>query len=385
MKKRVMVLIAILIVVCTFVLTMVYEGYTRKVASEQEVPNTQATQSETQSQQETQKPTEEDKKDDKKDDKKSKSDKKKSEKKETMYVSTPKITLRESPKLKSKILPVRYMEEVKLSDVVKKEGDYNWYRVYYKDERYYLPVKKDRLPLTEEKSSFEYETTTETQKAVVDTALNLCLNENTDYISSVCIDIKDDVYNFNCSGFVTYVLNDAMKDFVPTYNVPTKLSRMSQLDNIYNEGLDGEFNVVKVSKKDMQPGDVLFFRSQLQPKTSKEVGHCGIYLGNNEFVHCTSVWSDAVCIIPLSGVFKDTLLYAARFIPDEVVEANEKMKLIADEKEYTLYSEMDEESHTVDKLRKRSRVKVLFTDSKDWAYVKTKHGDKGFIKLENLK
>ena len=71
---------------------------------------------------------------------------------------------------------------------------------------------------------------------------------------------------FDCSGFVSYVFSN--------YGVSLTRSSSGQYKN------DG----VSVSKDELAPGDLLFFSNS----STNGVGHVGIYMGDNEFVHSSS-------------------------------------------------------------------------------------------------
>jgi cell wall-associated NlpC family hydrolase len=68
---------------------------------------------------------------------------------------------------------------------------------------------------------------------------------------------------FDCSGFASYVFKN--------FGVTLTRNSAGQYKN------DG----TKVSKDELAPGDLLFFGS------GKSVGHVGIYMGDNEFVHAS--------------------------------------------------------------------------------------------------
>lgn len=70
---------------------------------------------------------------------------------------------------------------------------------------------------------------------------------------------------FDCSGFTTYV----MKHFGYTIN----RTASTQMDN-----------GTSVSRSELQPGDLVFFKYN----TSKPVSHVGIYIGNGEFIHAST-------------------------------------------------------------------------------------------------
>lgn len=94
---------------------------------------------------------------------------------------------------------------------------------------------------------------------------------------------------FDCSGFVLYVFG--------AHGIT--LPRVSRSQ--YGEG-------TYVAKKDLQPGDLVFFFS-----TNKNViSHVGIYIGNGQFIHSSS--SYGVIITDLESTYYQTRYYGARRI-----------------------------------------------------------------------
>ena len=67
---------------------------------------------------------------------------------------------------------------------------------------------------------------------------------------------------FDCSGFVYYVLN----------TLGIKASRT--LTSMYAQGME-------VSKSELQPGDIVFFKNTYKSGLS----HVGIYVGGGQFIH----------------------------------------------------------------------------------------------------
>lgn len=83
---------------------------------------------------------------------------------------------------------------------------------------------------------------------------------------------------FDCSGFTYYVFKE---------NGYT-LNRVAY-DQYYGAG-------TYVDKANLQPGDLVFFTS-----SSSSIGHVGIYIGNNEFIHASSGSSYSVIISSLGS------------------------------------------------------------------------------------
>ena len=72
-------------------------------------------------------------------------------------------------------------------------------------------------------------------------------------------------YSFDCSGFTNYVYR--------------------HFGYILNRGASSQLsNGVAVSKSELQPGDLVFFRYN----TSYPASHVGIYIGNGQFVHAST-------------------------------------------------------------------------------------------------
>lgn len=69
---------------------------------------------------------------------------------------------------------------------------------------------------------------------------------------------------FDCSGFVKFVYSHF------------KVNLPHRADLQFNYGVD-------VAKKDLQPGDIVFFKSLYE----SGIGHVGIYAGNNKFIHAS--------------------------------------------------------------------------------------------------
>lgn len=65
----------------------------------------------------------------------------------------------------------------------------------------------------------------------------------------------------------------------------------------------------KVNKSNLQPGDLVFFTDY---KTNKGIGHVGIYIGNNKFVHASTEKTGVITSDINSGSYKSRYVTATR-------------------------------------------------------------------------
>ena len=98
---------------------------------------------------------------------------------------------------------------------------------------------------------------------------------------------------FDCSGFTMYVYKN--------FGISLSHSARAQASN-------GTY----VSKENLQPGDLVFFKDY---ETMDGIGHCGIYIGNGEFIHASSGTGYCVKISTLlSGSYNTRYETARRLI-----------------------------------------------------------------------
>ena len=218
------------------------------------------------------------------------------------------------------------------------------------------------------------------EKEVVELAKKIEANWKTTYVQGETgAKNADGAYQFDCSGFTTYVINKVMVKYIPPFRMTSSLSKLYALDYVYNEGYPGECAVKTVSLNTIRPGDVLFFSHH------KENDHCGIYIGNNKFIHCTKS-KGGVVLDSLTGTYERDFSAVRRYLPEKVTPANTK-KTIA--KSCSLYSKRENDNSKIKSLSSGTKVTVLFTgnspESYNQAYVKTSDGTKGFIYAKNLK
>lgn len=91
--------------------------------------------------------------------------------------------------------------------------------------------------------------------------------------------------NFDCSGFVSYILNTYYKDYLQEKGI--NLPRVSRQ----------QATVGTVVKRDqLRVGDLVFFNG-----SRGTINHVGIYIGNNEFIHASSGGNMAVITSSLNA------------------------------------------------------------------------------------
>ena len=97
--------------------------------------------------------------------------------------------------------------------------------------------------------------------------------------------------SFDCSGFTTYVY----RHFGYTLN-RTASGQLS--------------NGVSVSKSELQPGDLVFFKDG----GSKPVSHVGIYIGGGQFIHASTSTYEVRINDLTSGYYNNVYVYARRIL-----------------------------------------------------------------------
>lgn len=237
----------------------------------------------------------------------------------------------------------------------------------------------------------KYHGQTKDQQAVIDTALNIFLNWDTKYAHNQSTGEKDvdGKYGFDCSGFVSYVMDTVMRRTVPTYNISADIEELYNTSSVYNKGLNGEFTVKTIqtgtlNESELQPGDVLFFQvSSEESQKDLEYNHCGIYLGAGAFIHCTHSL-DGVGIMPLAGIYKEGFVAAKRYLPDTVAAADAIR--YTNSQQTSVYETQDSSKDPIEILPAERQVKVLFTDNGNWAYVSygTETVKTGFVLMKYL-
>lgn len=137
--------------------------------------------------------------------------------------------------------------------VLELEGIYEgWYKVTYAGNTGY--VSSDYITITTEP-------TASTSSALGDQIVALAKQ----YLGTPYVLGGNGPSSFDCSGFTKYIYAQ--------FGYSLNRTATDQLQN-----------GVSVSRDELQPGDLVFFKYN----TSKPVSHVGIYIGNGEFIHAST-------------------------------------------------------------------------------------------------
>ena len=165
--------------------------------------------------------------------------------------------------------------------VLELEGvDNGWYKVTYSGKTGY--VSSDYITITTEPDA------TETASSDLGAQIVAYAEE---YLGTPYVLGGNGPNQFDCSGFTKYVYSHF------GYNLNRTATDQLQ-------------NGVSVSKDELQPGDLVFFKY----RTSKPVSHVGIYIGNGEFIHASTNRYVVQIDQMESGHYANVYVYARRII-----------------------------------------------------------------------
>lgn len=296
------------------------------------------------------------------------------------YVYQTSVAIYDAPANEANRWEIPYMTEVKLGSFVRDGVEYGWCRLFYEGDWYYTYISEDLEKFTGTKSTYEYAGETELQQTLIDKALYIHDNWDTYYAHKMSDGVadKNGRYGFDCSGFASYLLDETMLSEVPIYNLSSDIEELYNTWAIYNDGLRGECRAKTIALSNIQPGDVIFFSLN-----GGGVDHCGVYLGNNEFIQSTEVW-DGVCIAPLKGLYGEKhIVKVKRFLPTEILYAKKEMRVNVT---YTgLRAKPLDSASITSKFDLAEPVTLLFkAATSSWGYVKTESGQKGYVLMKYL-
>lgn len=223
----------------------------------------------------------------------------------TGYVTTDGINFRKEANTDSQVLRV-LITNLKVN-IIKEEGD--WYKVTYKDETGYILKKyvSEKEVKTTSRSSKQERTNKQTTKVVSEQKEEIqqtstvassgnkgqeVVDYAKQYLGSRYVYGGSSPKGFDCSGFTMYVYKH--------FGVSLSHSATAQS----NQGQ-------KIAKSDLQPGDLVFFKNY---RTNKGIGHVGIYIGNNKFIHASTESTGVITSSLLTSGYQNRYVSASRVI-----------------------------------------------------------------------
>lgn len=196
----------------------------------------------------------------------------------TGYITTDGINFREKANTDSKVLKT-FAVNAKVT-ILKEEG--NWYKIKHNGKEGYVLktyVSEKKVAEVTSRSSTRTATTSTTQAEnkeetkTTETTTQAASSKGSEvvamakkYLGSRYVYGGSSPSGFDCSGFTMYIY----KQF--GVSLPHSATAQSSRGT-------------KVEKKNLQPGDIVFFTNY---KTGKGIGHCGIYIGGGQFIHAST-------------------------------------------------------------------------------------------------
>lgn len=127
---------------------------------------------------------------------------------------------------------------------------------------------------------------------------------------------------FDCAGLVWFVYNEILNinlyenGFGISTTTKIMTNNLVKLTLFEENNLDKDLNLIK-------NGDIIFFHRQslkdmIPKENNKYPGHCGIYLGNNEFIHCSGPKGKVVVSNFMKNDYWKSILVASK----DVLENN---------------------------------------------------------------
>ena len=114
---------------------------------------------------------------------------------------------------------------------------------------------------------------------------------------------------FDCSGFVCYCYK--------------KIENIELQRSAYSQGYDKTYpKIVKI--EELKPGDVVFFNTNNSDGDLSD--HSGLYLGNGEFIHCSSGKGKVIISTLLEGFYNERFSWGRRIKEVRLYEYHDKTR-----------------------------------------------------------
>lgn len=219
----------------------------------------------------------------------------------TAYIVSTGINFREKPNTDAKVLKV-FAENAKVT-ILEEQGE--WYKIKHNDQIGYVIktyVSENKVTTTSrssiDRNNLSNNATENKKEQNQDTTNNNTASSKGEEVANYVKQFVGCKYvyggsspnGFDCSGLTMYVYK---KFGVSLSHSATAQSKVG----------------TKVNKSNLQPGDLVFFTDY---KTNKGIGHVGIYIGNNKFVHASTEKTGVITSNINSGSYKTRYVTATR-------------------------------------------------------------------------
>lgn len=220
----------------------------------------------------------------------------------TMYVNYSSIFVRKGPSTSEEVVDTLVLN----SQVIVTAEDGDWYKVKVDGKEGYIAKRLLSNSKTEstsrsadEREETQVEENEKTSEQVAETTAvasskgQEIVNYAKQYLGCKYVYGGSGPSTFDCSGFTMYVYKN--------FGISLSHSAIAQSKN-------GTY----VAKEDLQPGDLVFFKDY---ETMNGIGHCGIYVGDGNFIHASSGTGYCVKISTLlSGSYNTRYETARRLV-----------------------------------------------------------------------
>lgn len=210
----------------------------------------------------------------------------------TMYVNSPSIYVRKGPSTEEEAVDslILNAQVIVIAEVE------DWYKVKVDNKTGYIAkrlLSNTKEEVTSRGAEERVEEPKEQTAPVASSKGEEIANFAKQYLGCKYVYGGSGPSTFDCSGFTMYVYKQ--------FGISLSHSARAQSKN-------GNY----VAKEDLQPGDLVFFKDY---ETMDGIGHCGIYLGEGNFIHASSGSGYCVKISTLlSGSYKTRYETARRLI-----------------------------------------------------------------------
>ena len=200
------------------------------------------------------------------------------------------VNIRKEPSTTAEIMMT--VEENTALEVIGEEGD--WYRVNTSEGEAYViksALSNERIQTTN-RGSVDRENYSSTKETSNSTTTSNTSNVSTSSNNSSGIGSEIVAYakkflgvpyvyggasssGFDCSGFTMYVFD----------HFGISMGHGAQMQSRLGEAVEANKNSKTSLLENLEVGDLVFF---LDYETMDEIGHCGIYIGDGDFIHASS-------------------------------------------------------------------------------------------------